>query len=148
MKRSRFIIILLKMMFGLLSSSYDKRSQSLSEKTSTRYETLPSPQDHSLAQKVSKIALLNLRQHDLDICACEECIYSRQLNRKHRIGLDLSKHSSYRAQFEPKSPHANPNPSNLKVDYEALQKRNNKSAVIDNSSYGANYSKDAPYEKP
>lgn len=43
LKIGRFIIILLKMMFGLLSSSYDKRSQSLSEKTSTRYETLPSP---------------------------------------------------------------------------------------------------------
>jgi len=59
------------MIFGALSSSYEKRSQSLSESTSSRYETLTSPEEHSLAQKVSKIALLNLREHDLDICACE-----------------------------------------------------------------------------
>lgn len=52
--------------------------------------------ESTMKQKVNRIALLNLKEHDLDICACEECIYSRQLNRKRIIGLELSKNSTYR----------------------------------------------------
>lgn len=126
-------------------SSYDRRGQSVGDRAG-RYETLPSPEEHSLAQKVSKIALLNLREHDLDICACEECIYSRQLNRKHRIALDLSKNSSYRAHFDPKAKLIDS--KQFKIDYDGLQKRNNKSMVVENSSYGANYKKDDAYQKP
>jgi hypothetical protein len=95
---------------------------------------------------VSKIALMNLREHDLDICACEECIYKRQLNRKHKITLELSKSSSYRAHFDPKA--KAPDPAQFKIDYDGMQKRGNKSAVIDNSSYENNYRKDGSYEKP
>jgi hypothetical protein len=96
---------------------------------------------------VSKIALMNLREHDLDICACEECIYSRQLNRKHRIALELSKNSSYRSQFDKNPDSRDPNPA-LAIHYESLQKGSSKSAVVDQSSYDNNYAKDAPYDKP
>jgi hypothetical protein len=90
---------------------------------------------------------MNLKEHDLDICACEACIYSRQLNRKHRIGLELSKNSSYRAYFDPKGSLANV--KDFKIDYDAIQKSKiNKTAVVGHSSYGSNYAKDAPYEKP
>lgn len=132
-------------MFGILSS-YDRRSQSINERS--RYSnTIASPEDQSLAQKVSKIALMNLKEHDLDICACEECIYSRQLNRKVRIGLDMSKNSSYRAHFDSK--YKLPSGNDFKIDYDAIQKqKGNKSVVVENSSYGSNYRKDSPYEKP
>ena len=132
-------------MFGILSS-YDRRSQSIN-KRSNYSSTIASPEKQTLAQKVSKIALLNLKEHDLDICACEECIYSRQLNRKVRIGLDMSKNSSYRAHFDSK--YKLPSGSDFKIDYDAIQKqKGSKSVVVDNSSYGSNYRKDSPYEKP
>lgn len=136
-------------MFGLLSSP-DRRSLSLAARSS-RYSALPavpSPEEQSLAQKVSRIALLNLQPHDLEICACEECIYGRQLNRKHRIALDLSKHSSYRAHFDPSRALPDPNPSVLRIDHDALEKPRSKSPVVDRSSYGGSYSKEEPYEKP
>jgi hypothetical protein len=56
-----------------------------------------------LKPKVNHIARLNLKSQDIDICACEECIYSRQLNRKSKIGLDMSKHTSYRNSYHNRS---------------------------------------------
>jgi hypothetical protein len=65
----------------------------------SRYSSLtPSPHP-SLQRKVNHIALLNLKPQDLDICACPSCIYSRQLNRKSTLRLDLSKSSSYRQDY-------------------------------------------------
>lgn len=69
----------------------------------SQLQTISSPEDISLQQKVNRIALMNLKDHDLDICACEDCIYSRQLNRKRKINLDLTKQSSYRQQYDRKS---------------------------------------------
>lgn len=66
-----------------------------------RQQLAPLPEE--LKRKVNHIARLNLKEQDLDICACEECIYARQLHRKHPIKLDLSKHSSYRQSYQNRS---------------------------------------------
>ncbi len=100
-----------------------------------------------MAKKVSKIALMNLREHEINICACEQCIYKRQLNRKVKIGLDLSKLSSYRYHFDPKV--SLTGQKDLQINYENMQReRTGRQSVINNSSYENNYRKDAPYDKP
>ena len=91
--------------------------------------------------------MMNLKEHDINICACEDCIYRKQLNRRQNVSLDLSKSSSYRKNYVGKRQY--PNEKDLTIRYDQIgNKGANMSAVVGDSSYGKAFSKDQPYEKP
>ncbi len=59
--------------------------------------------DQDMSQKIQKFIKIN-NGHDSDeVCVCEDCIYAKQLNRYQLMKLDLSKSSSYRAQYNKNS---------------------------------------------
>lgn len=90
----------------------------------SKYSTLqphpPDPSSDALRHKVNTIARLNLKEEDKDICACEECIYRRQLNRRSPIGLDLSKRTSYRKSYQHRSLSINDCSNRYLIDPEKL----------------------------
>lgn len=123
-------------MFG--SIPYTTRSRS--QRSSLTQSLILSPQDQAIKRKVNHIARLNLKDQDVDICACEECIYSRQLNRKRLIHLELSKDSSYRHQYKHNRSNSDINPAYLSIDYERMQRSSiHKDSVIKNSAYLSNF---------
>ena len=89
----------------------------------SRYETLQG--------KVNHIARLNLKDQDIDICACEECIYRRQLNRKSKVHLDMSKDSSYRRAYKQKSGTQTIANAKVSVDHSVINRdRRSTSSVV------------------
>ena len=115
--------------------------------TDSSFPTFESPEDRVLRQRVGQIAMMNLKEHDINICACEDCIYRKQLNRRQNISLDLTKHSSYRKNYGGRKQYAKE--GELTISYEKMgNKGANMSAVVGDSSYGKAYAKEEQYHKP
>lgn len=98
------------------------------------------PSEDALRHKVNNIARLNLKEEDKDICACQECIYRRQLSRRSPIGLDLSKNTSYKKSYQHRSLNIHHSNDRYLINPEKLsqEKRNNPS-VVDSSIYLTNF---------
>ena len=59
--------------------------------------------DSDFAKTASKLCSINFRHHDPNQCVCEMCICGRHLCKVHVVRPDLSKQSTYRNQFYPKT---------------------------------------------